>query len=85
MAEYQVTCVTKRANNYYGITHLGGYGWYRKKQDVINAMRNGTQFYVSTGWKRVYLKIVHGPHGDYVQTFANNTPTDNLLNLPECR
>ncbi|HEY7115597.1 MAG TPA: DUF3892 domain-containing protein [Tepidisphaeraceae bacterium] len=85
MNELQVTCVTKRENTHYGITHLGGNNWYRTRQEVINAIRSGTSFYVSNGWGRVYVKVVRGYRGDYVQTFANNTPTDNLLNLPPCR
>jgi Protein of unknown function (DUF3892) len=82
--DLQVTCVTKRENNHYGISHLGGFGWYWTRQQVIDAMPY-TRFYVASYlWGRVYPRVVHSQSGDYVQTFANGTLTDNLLSLPGC-
>ncbi len=51
--------------------------------DSINAGAN--TFYTEVNGKRAYLRVVAGPNGPYVRTYADGVWTDNLLALPECR
>ena len=87
MADVQITCINKqpRSNPYEGITHLGGATWKWTRQDVINSIRNGTNtFYTLVGGRRANVRVVDGPNGQYLRTYADDVWNDNLLALPEC-
>lgn len=87
MADAQVTCVNKvpRDNPHEGITHLGGNGWRWTRQEVIDSINAGTNtFYTMDKGKRADVGVVHGAHGGYVRTYADNQWNDNLLALDEC-
>lgn len=87
MADVRVTCINKqpRQNPYEGITHLGGPAWKLTRQQVITAIRSGTDtFYTLVNGVRADIAVVDGPTGPYVQTHADGRWTNNLLALPEC-
>jgi len=84
----QVTCITKadRTSTHEGITHLGGEGWQWTRAQVIAAIENKSwAFYTNVGGQTAWVRVVQGPYGKYVQTYANGRWTNNLLSLPECR
>jgi hypothetical protein len=87
MSDLQVTCINKqpRNNPHEGITHLGGAGWRKTRQEVINLIRSGTNsYYTLVGGKRAAVAIRDGANGPYLQTQADGYWNDNLLALPEC-
>ena len=86
MADVQVTCVSKNSNHHEAITHLGGYNWWWKKQDVVDSINKGTNtFYTLVGGRRANIHVVNGRNGPYVQTYADGVWTDNLLALDACK
>ena len=59
-------------------TRLEIYDWIKN--------RNGVAYVEDRYGNKAYLVTKVSPSGTcYVQTIADGTPTDNLLNLPECR
>lgn len=87
MADLRVTCVNKqpRQNTHEGITHLGGPGWYATRQRVIDAINaGGDSYYTLVDGRRANVRVVNGSTGQYVRTYADGQPTDNLLALVEC-
>jgi hypothetical protein len=88
MADVQVKCINKepRNNPYEGITHLGGDGWRRTRQQVIDLIeaRTNTYFTLVQG-NRGDVGVVDGPNGKYLRTYADGKWNDNLLSLPECK
>jgi hypothetical protein len=88
MADLQVTCITKPhpATRHEGITHLGGSGWRWAVAQVIQSIEARTNtFYTSVSGVRAKVEVVQGPTGKYVRTHRDGRPTDNLLELPQCR
>jgi len=93
MAEYQITCITKpnRTSPHEHITHVGNKLWNPKtitRERAIQLIDDGDSFFVTdpnTG-KKAYVRIVTpgGGRDQYIQTYADGIPTDNLLSLPEC-
>jgi hypothetical protein len=90
MPDVRVMCINKlpRNNPHEGITHLGGNGgggWKWTRSDVIASIEDGTNtFYVYEGGKRSQIRVVAGPNGKYLRTYADGYYNDNLLALPEC-
>ncbi|WP_343669088.1 DUF3892 domain-containing protein [Chitinophaga sp.] len=87
MASHQVICISSHPieHGYYGITHLGGYGWKLTKIQVIQAIESGAEsFYTLVGGNRTEIGIVNAPAGKYLRTYADDQWNDNLLELPEC-
>lgn len=90
MADVQITCINKQPRNdtHEGITHLGGTGgggWKWPRQRVIDSIRAGTNtFYTLVKGKRADVRVIDGPNGPYVRTYADGVWNDNLLALPEC-
>lgn len=87
MADVLVTCIHKqsRHSTHEGITHLGGIGWKLSRQEVIDLIdKKPNLFYTYVNGDKAYIKVVKGQHGDYIQTYADGKPNDNLLALPEC-
>ncbi len=88
MADVQVTCINKvpRDDPHHGITHLGGSGWRWTRQQVVDSINAKTNtFFTIAAGVRADIGVVHGPNGDYVQTYADGAWSNNLLALPECR
>jgi hypothetical protein len=87
MADLQVKCINKlpRDNTHEGITHLGGDGWKKTRQEVINLIEAKTNtYYTLVGGNRATVGVVDGPNGKYLRTYADGKWNDNLLALPEC-
>ena len=87
MADVQVTCINKlpRNDTHEGITHLGGKEWKWTRVQVIQSIQDKSNtFYTLVNGKRADVRIIDGPNGKYVRTYADGILTDNLLALVEC-
>ncbi len=89
MADVQVTCINKRDRNssHEGITHLGNpnAGWKWTRAQVIESIETKTNtFFTLVNGNRANIRVVDGPNGKYVRTYADGKWTDNLLALSEC-
>lgn len=86
---FQVTCVTtSNPYSHEGITHLGGDGWKKTRQQVIAEIESTTAhsvFYTKSGDNYAWVEVVNGRYGKYVQTRADGVLNNNLLYLPACR
>ena len=56
-------------------------GYESTRAEMVQYLLGGGRAYVVSGTLTTYLKVVHAIP-PYVQTYADNTPTDNLLRLP---
>jgi hypothetical protein len=88
MADRQVTCVTKpdRYNTHEAIIALSGPNWWGTRQQVVDAIKAKTDtFFTFANGHRANIGWRKSPAGtEYVQTYADNDWTNNLLSLPEC-
>jgi Protein of unknown function (DUF3892) len=92
--DYLVDCIIKRPHHHgphYGIEQLGGpdngqgMRWKDTRAKVIDSIeRHGHNYYTRHGNGRQYIRVVDGTHGKYLRTYADDTPTDNLLNQNTC-
>ena len=89
----RVTCITKpdRHSRYDSIQKLGGRKdtdggpWSCSRQECVDYIKNGYQFYVDVSGHRVYLTVQKSASGlEYVRTDPDQDTRDNLLSLPEC-
>jgi len=93
----RIVCVKKDYGNHLnpheGITH---YGWIQKpneaylvseRQQMVDWVRNGGLAYVEdTGGNKAYCYIKRSSVGnEFLQTESDGKPTNNLLQLFECR
>jgi hypothetical protein len=92
----RITCITKDAGNHENPhVAIGTLGWVNPQtgeQDrstrvvMHDWVKEGGEAYVEYGNVRARLLAVISPRGNkYVKTQADNTSSDNLLRLPECR
>lgn len=93
----KIFCINKDGGNhenpYLAITELGWVNESTNKSgkstrlEVYNFIKNGNQAYVKDAYGNIaYLMTAETSLGTkYVKTIPDNTKTDNLLNLPECR
>ncbi len=87
MADVQVTCINKlpRNDTHESITHLGGKEWKWTRAQVIQSIQDKSNtFYTLVNGKRADVRVIDGPNGKYVRTYADGIWTDNLLALAEC-
>jgi hypothetical protein len=87
MPDVRVTCISRvpRDDPHEGITHLGSQNWRWSRQEVIDSINNRTStFYTLANGRRADVRVVNGPHGQYVRTYADGVWNENLLALPEC-
>lgn len=82
--------VTKSGKDHDGdITALcnSGASWSpRKKWDAIDDIERGLHRYF-VRWpegKETTIRVVNGPNGKYLRTDRDNTPKNNLDELPDC-
>jgi hypothetical protein len=92
MLTLQVICIKKldRYSRYESITHLGiqpsllNPKKYWTKEEVIEAINKGNEFYIEVNGKKAVIMIVNGKNGPYLRADADNDGNNNLLELPEC-
>ena len=94
MADYRIDCINKpdRNSRHERITHAGGPkpdGSGRWKDTVANIIgfieRKEHRFYTQEGDSRAWVGVQVSAAGNkYIQTYANDRWTDNLLALREC-
>jgi hypothetical protein len=93
--EIQITCINKdngnHANKHEGISRFGwttgSQSGYFNRPEMVSWLERGNTAFVRSGISKTYCYVRISPSTrlKFVQTVANNTPTDNLLNLLECR
>ena len=86
MAEYLVTCVTKRDhhNPHEGISHLGGFNWRHTCEEVIESMDRGNTYVLRLNGHGTGIGIFKGANGEYPRGYADLAWNDNLLLVPHC-
>jgi Protein of unknown function (DUF3892) len=87
MSDIQLTCINKmlRDNPHEGITHVGNSGGKWATAQVIGWIESRTHtFYTYVAGNRSDVRVVIGPNGKYLRTYADAKWNDNLLALPEC-
>jgi len=87
MPDVRVTCISRvpRGDPHEGITHLGSQNWRWTRQEVIDTINDRRNtFYVLAHGRRADVRVVDGPRGQYVRTYADGVWNDDLLDLPEC-
>lgn len=86
MAERHVTRSGKDRDG--DITSLcnPGQSWSpRQKHGAISDIDSKLhRYYTLDGGKKTYVKVVEGPNGKYLRTDSDNTPRNNLDDLPDC-
>ncbi len=89
----RVTCIVKpdRDSQHTAIQRLGGTRddngnrWSCTRQECVDHIKNGVQFYVNVSGHKVYLIVQKSASGlEYVRTDPDHDTADNLLSLPEC-
>lgn len=68
------------------LCHPGDYWSPRSKADTISDIETGTHSYyvLWPGSRRTEIRVVNGPTGKYLRTDRDNTPRNNLDDLPDC-
>ena len=87
MPDVRVTCISRvpRDVPHEGITHLGSQNWRWTRQEVIDTINDRSNtFYILAHGRRANVRVVDGPHGQYIRTYADGVWNDDLLDLPEC-
>lgn len=68
-----------------GITHAGNSDGKWATAQVIAWIESRTHtFYTYVAGKRSDVRVVIGPNGKYLRTYADDKWNDSLLALPEC-
>lgn len=96
MAEVRITCINKdggnHSNPHEGITK---YGWLNStgktdrsdRAQMVSWIEDGNRAYVQDNFgNKAYCNVRKSINGNkFLQTVADDTYTDNLLSLPECK
>lgn len=94
----RIVCICKNNGNHYSHEAIDTYGWVNEnsndkstkktdRQAMVNWVRQGNQAYVKDSHGNIaYCDARTSLTGtEFLQTYADNKYTDNLLSLPECR
>ena len=94
----RITCINKSGGNHENpheaISRLGWTNELSNKSGISTreqmwewiANQHGAAFVKDAYGNVTHVRALTNQHGTkYLQTYADNTPTDNLLKLPECR
>jgi len=95
MAEVRITCINKDGGNHsnpheaisdYGWTNFEGKKGISDRPTMVKWIEDGNTAYVEDKFgNRAYCGVRKSVAGNkFLQTFADTTYTDNLLNLLEC-
>jgi hypothetical protein len=93
---FRITCVNKAGgqheNPYVAISDLGWENDQTRatgrstREQMYDFVKGGGDAYVqSGGWKAQLITAISPRGTKYVKTVPDNTVSDNLLKLPECR
>ena len=89
MATLRVDCITRDSSDWdRRIDAIGGDGFYHDIDTAIGNIQNSVHTYYTLVNGDVALVVVkqHPTSGRlFLQTIADNYPSNNLLHLPECR
>jgi hypothetical protein len=88
VSDLQITCINKTPRNdtHQGITHLGGSTFKYTRQQVVDFINARTHtFYTSVNGVRAPVGVNGTAPNQWVQTYADQQWSNNLLALPECR
>ena len=91
----RITCINKDNGNHNNPHEaITDFGWVNEstgasgkstRNQMVNFLDNQNgRAYVKNGQNIAYCYTRQGRNGRFVQTYADNTPTDNLLQLREC-
>lgn len=93
--EVRIVCINKDNGNHYSHEAVRYYGWVNENNNIsdkysrekmVKWVEEGNKAYVRNGLRKVYCYVRTSINGTkFLQTYADGTYTDNLLNLPECR
>ena len=93
----RIICINKDNGNHHNPHEAIAYlGWMNEstgqrgkssRLEMVKFILSGNTAYVTDRYgNKAYLYVRTSVLGNkYVQTYADGTPTDNLLELPECR
>ncbi len=91
----RVTCI-KKSGGYHDNPHeaISEFGWLNEETRDTGRCSLGEMVkfldvdkgsaYVQSGQNRAFCYTRQGKYRRFVQTYADKTPIDNLLKLPEC-
>lgn len=90
----RITCINK-SGGYHDNPHeaIHTFGWLNEQtnesgraslQEMVDYIDRGNRAFVRNNGREVNCYTRQGKYRKFVQTYADNTPTDNLLWLPEC-
>lgn len=93
----RITCINK-SGGYHENPHeaISHFGWLNESTNesgkvdrpgMVKFIKDGNQAYVKDSYgSKVYCYVRTSSRGiEFLQTQANDRPTDNLLSLPECK
>ena len=91
----RITCINK-SSGYHENPHeaISTFGWVNESsgESDKSSLEDMVKFldvdkgsaYVQSGQTRAYCYTRQGRYRKFVQTYSDQTPTNNLLELPEC-
>ena len=87
MADRQVSATRKdNDGDILALCNSAGYWSPRSKADAINDIESGLHTYhvLWQGGRRTEVRVVNGRFGKYLRTDWDDTPRNNLDDLPDC-
>jgi hypothetical protein len=98
MSEVEIICINKSGGYHYNpneaihtfgwIDHTDGNRGKSSRANMIKFLNEGNNAYVldNNGNRKVYCYVRKSSSGtQFLQTYADSTYTNNLLDLPECK
>lgn len=82
----EITCIIPDSRDRDGrIDGVGGTGWTKDEDTVIEEIENGTRYYVEVDGREVEVEVAEHDGRKYLKTVADDFIPNNLLSLPTCR
>lgn len=92
----EIICISKANGNHdnphEAITHYhwvgdpkAPNGWIYTRDGMVKFLEEGNSAYVDGGGNiKAYCKVMNNGRIKFLQTYSDDRPTNNLLQLPEC-
>ncbi len=82
----QITCIIRDGSDPdRRIDSVGGSGWTKSEDAVIEEIENGTEsYFVDVNGNEVEVEVADREGTKYLRTDADETTENNLLSLPDC-